>query len=510
TPKYEISGTRIQIILPSALSSKGGQMEISISYDFTVPKNGSDRTGYLESKNGIIFEIAQWYPRMCVYDDVQGWNTLPYLGAGEFYLEYGNIDYTITVPSNYTVVGSGKLENKDEVLSSAQLDRYNKALNSDSTIFITSPSEVIENSSKEEPTTTKSWHFKINNTRDASWAASKAFVWDAAKMDMPSGRKVLAQSVYPVEVSSDSTWGVATQYIKASIEFNSKHWFEYPYPNAVNVAGIVSGMEYPGIVFCGWKSKDRGLWGVIDHEFGHTWFPMIVGSNERKYPWMDEGFNTFINFYSSENYYGNSGGRRFSMRLISRFLFAEENFPIMSAPDAMPSQAVGINAYYKPAMGLRLLRDNVVGPEKFDYAFRTYINRWAYKHPTPKDFFRTMNNVTGENLNWFWKQWFYETWTLDQAVKDVKYIDNDTTKGVLITIKNNNQMAMPVTVAVAESNGKVGKVNLPVDVWTKSDEWTFRYNSTGLIDSVTIDPDNSLPDVNADNNVWRSGEEKKK
>ncbi len=506
SPKYIITDTRMQIILPAAIKPKGDEIKIEIAWDFKIPEYGSDRMGMQKTKKGVIYEIAQWYPRMEVYDDVNGWNTLPYLGAGEFYLEYGNFDYTINAPADMIVVGSGKLQNPDEVLTSVQRKRLDEAANSDSTIYIRTVDEVNKLDSVSTEKNTKTWHFIINNSRDASWAASRAFVWDAARINLPSGRKSLAMSVYPVESASDTAWERSTEYAKASIEYNSKKWFEYPYPVAVNVAGRVGGMEYPGIVFCSWKAFRGRLWGVTDHEFGHTWFPMIVGSDERRYMWQDEGLNSFINIYSTLNFNnGEYKPRRNSARDLVPFLLRKDAEPIMTFSDVIKSPYLSLVAYYKPAAVLYLLREYVLGHERFDYAFRTYIKRWAFKHPQPKDFFRTMNDASGEDLNWFWKGWFYKKWNLDQAVKDVKYIGNDPSKGVLITIENLEQMAMPVTVQVKEQNGKVGRVELPVEIWQRGGAWTFKYNSTSMIDSVVIDPDKILPDINPDNNVWTSG-----
>ncbi len=506
TPKYVITDTRMQIILPNAMKAKGDEIKIEIEWSFKIPEYGSDRMGMQKTKKGVIYEIAQWYPRMEVYDDVNGWNTLPYLGAGEFYLEYGNLDYTINAPADMIVVGSGKLQNPDDVLTSVQRKRLSEAERSDSTIYIRTIDEVKALDSVSTETNRKTWHFIINNARDASWAASRAFVWDAARINLPGGKKSLAMSVYPIESSSDTAWGRSTEYVKATIEYNSKQWFEFPYPVAVNVAGRVGGMEYPGIVFCSWKAFKGRLWGVTDHEFGHTWFPMIVGSDERRYMWQDEGLNTFINIYSTLNFNnGEYKPRRNSARELVPFLLRKDAEPIMTYPDVIKSSYLGFEAYYKPAAGLYLLREYVLGPERFDYAFRTYIKRWAFKHPQPKDFFRTMNDAAGEDLNWFWKEWFYKKWYLDQAVKDVKYIDNDPSKGVLITIENLEQMAMPVTVQVKEQNGNVGRVELPVEIWQRGGKWTFKYNSTSMVDSVTIDPDKKLPDINPDNNLWTSG-----
>jgi len=511
SPKYIITDTRMQIILSKSLEPKGEELKIEISWSFKIPEYGSDRMGILKTKKGPIYEIAQWYPRMCVYDDVKGWNTLPYLGAGEFYLEYGNFDYTITAPTDMIVVGSGQLQNPDDVLTSSQIKKLDEASKNNSTVIIRSKEEVENLDSVSTATGTKTWRFIINNARDASWAASRAFIWDAAKINLPSGKKCTAMSVYPIESSADTAWSRSTEYVKATIEYNSKQWFEYTYPVAVNVAGRVGGMEYPGIVFCSWKAKKGRLWGVTDHEFGHNWFPMIVGSNEREYMWQDEGFNSFINIYSTMNFNnGEYEARRNSARGLVEFLLKKDSEPIMTYPDVEVPAYLGNEAYYKPAVGLFMLREYVLGHERFDFAFRTYINRWAFKHPQPKDFFRTMNNAAGEDLNWFWKAWFFENWKLDQAVEDVKYIDNDPSKGILITIANENQMAMPVTVEVKESNGKIGRVNLPVEIWHRGGKWTFKFNSTSIIDSVIIDPEEQLPDVNPDNNTWSSGYSKKK
>jgi hypothetical protein len=504
--KYIVTDTRMQIILPEAMKSKGDEIKIEVEYNFQVPPYGSDRMGRTPTKNGTIYEIAQWYPRMAVYDDVVGWNTLPYLGQGEFYLDYGDFDYSLTVPDDYLVVASGELENPKDVLTSQERDRLAEAAKSDKTVIIRSADEIKPLDQRPSHLGKKTWHFKMTNSRDVSWAASRAFIWDAARINLPSGRKCMAMSAYPVESVGDSAWSRSTEYVKGTVEYNSKQWFEYPYPSSINVAGMVGGMEYPGIVFCSWRSRRGGLWGVVTHEVGHTWFPMIVGSDEREYAWMDEGFNTFINIYSTKNFnHGEYEARRDSARRYVPMMLRPNLFPILTYADAIPSRDLGNLGYFKPSVGLVMLREYVLGPERFDYAFREYIRRWAYKHPQPKDFFRSMNDASGEDLNWFWKSWFTENWRLDQAVKDVKYLDNDPAKGALITITNNEQMVMPVTVEVKEANGHSGRVNLPVEVWERSGEWTFKYPSTSMIDTVTVDPDHLLPDVNSDNDTWTSG-----
>ena len=506
--KYIITDTRMQIFLPQELASKGGTVKIKIEFSFIAPFEGSDRMGVLETKNGKIFTIAQWYPRMCVYDDVRGWNTAPYLGASEFYLEYGDFDVKITAPANHYVVGSGELLNGSEVFSSEQFKRYKEAGNSDKTVVIRSADEVAATANANSATE-KTWHFQIKNSRDFSWASSSAFVLDGAKINLPSGKKSLALSAYPVESAGNDAWGRSTEYVKASIEHYSKQWFEYPYPAATNVAGNEGGMEYPGIVFCSWESKGKDLWGVTDHEFGHIWFPMIVGSNERLFAWMDEGFNTFINSLSTEAF--NNGEYKeipTDLHQMAEPFTRPDLETIMSSPDNMKEANIGMLAYFKPSAGLTILREQVLGKERFDIAFRTYIERWAYKHPTPDDFFRSMENVAGEDLSWFWRSWYVNNWRFDQGVNSIKYVKNDPKKGVVITVENLDKMPMPIVLEVKTKSGKATRVNLPVEIWQRNKDWSFKHNSTEEIESITLDPDHVFPDYNDSNNVWTSGKGK--
>ncbi|SDM85918.1 hypothetical protein SAMN05421813_12612 [Daejeonella rubra] len=503
--EFLIEDTRMQIYLPSALSAGGGQLKLKIEYSFVSPDYGSDRMGILNTKNGKIFSVAQWYPRMCVYDDVLGWNTLPYTGPSEFYLEYGDYDISITVPSNHIVVSSGELTNPQDVYTLEQQQRWKAAAQSDKTVIIRAASEVGDPKSRPSGKQELTWNFKLKNARDAAWASSAAFIIDAARMNLPSGKKSMAISAYPEESDGNDAWGRSTEYTKASNEFNSKKWLEFPYPAATNVASVAGGMEYPGIVFCGARAKSAGLWGVTDHEFGHTWFPMIVGSNERLFAWMDEGFNTFINSLASKDFNGGEyKPRPTDMHNLGKAITSDAYEPVMSSPDNMKERNIGILAYYKPAIGLTLLREQVLGPERFDRAFKTYIERWAYKHPTPDDFFRTIENVAGENLNWFWRGWYINNWKLDQAVTDVKYVKNDPAQGVLITIENLEKMPMPVILEIKTKSGKVSRLKLPVEVWQRNKQWTFIYPSDEEIVSVVSDPDKVLPDSNSANNSWTS------
>ncbi len=497
-----ITDARMQLRLQTPMGTKGDKISVRVKYWFSIPYYGADRMGRKKFKQGWVYEIAEWYPRMCVYDDVEGWNTLPYMGLGEFYCEYGNFDYYVTAPANMLVVGSGDLQNAAEVLTPLQQSRLAQARNSDKTVAIIKPEEV------DQPAThprkgTLTWHFKMQNSRDISWAASNAFIWDGAKVNLPSHRKCIAMAAYPVESSGNNSWGRGTEYLKNSMEIYSDEYFEYPWNSATAVSGVALGMEYPGIVFCLSNLKNRGLWGDITHEIGHNWFPMIVGSNERKYMWMDEGFNTFINVWASDHFnHGEYADTSKQAPGMANFMKRSHD-PLMTPPEAMGLSGADYGQYYsKTALGLTVLRNDVLGPKRFDYAFNEYIKHWAFKHPLPYDFFRAMNDAAGEDLNWFFKPWFFTTWKLDQAVQSVDYVSNDPTKGAIITLVNKDKLAMPVVLKITQANGTVETLHLPVNVWQRSGVWKFKYPSTSAIKSVVLDPDREFPDTDRKNNVW--------
>jgi len=512
---FIITDTRMQIRLPGALEAKGGIIKIRIKYNFKIAPTGNGRSGWMHTQNGTIYDVAQWFPRMAVYDDLVGWNLLPFLGAGEFYLDYGNYDIYINVPWDQVVASSGSLENPTKVLSSTTINRLKKASKSNKTVVIRSVKDIHNPHSRPVNSGRLIWHFKMKNSRDFSWASSKSFLWDAAKANLPDNKTTLAMALYPVESLGRNAWNRATEYLKRSVEIFSKQWFPYPYPSATTVGGPVGGMEYPGIVFCSWRAKNTSLWIITNHEIGHNWFPMIVGSNERKNSWMDEGFNTFIDIYAtqafnhgefapkSDHEYNPQGAS--PARDIVPLMLNPKAPPIITYADAFPEKVLHPVSYYKTALGLVMLRETILGHNRFDYAFRTYIKRWAYKHPSPLDFFRTMNNASGENLNWFWKGWFVKKWTLDQAVTSVKYVHNDPSRGALITLENKNRLVMPVIIKIIETNGHSEIVNLPVEIWERSGKYVLRLNSTSPLEKVIVDPDQKFPDVDDSNNVWTAG-----
>lgn len=499
---YVINDTRMQIRLAKPVKADGKKVKIHITYSFDIPFHGKDRMGKVKTENGWIYTLAQWYPRMAVYDEVKGWNNLPYLGTGEFYLEYGSFDYEVTVPANMIVVGSGILQNPGSVLTKEAQERLKKARESDKTVTILSKEEMLAGTHhREGKDGMLTWHFKINNSRDVAWAASNAFIWDAARINFPDGTKGLAQSVYPEENSGQDGYGRSTEYTKNCIELYSKDWFQYPYKVATNVGAHELGMEYPGIVFCSYKSQGSDLWGVINHEFGHTWFPMIVGSNERIYGWMDEGLNTFINDISTQQFNNGEYASPEDFQSMGSYIFDESLDPVFTRADVIHSQQnLGIEAYYKPSTALNVLRNVVLGPKRFDYAFKTYINRWKFKHPQPWDFFNTMSNASGEDLGWFFRGWFMHNWKNDQGVKSIEYVDDDATKGAKITLMNYGKMAMPVLLQINFADGSVKNVRLPVEIWMTGPEYVYHVASTSKIRSVIIDPEHLVPDANALNN----------
>jgi hypothetical protein len=532
---YIVTDTRLQIRLKKPLPPGGAAIDIIIHYQYTVPGSFGNRTDYTHTRNGKIYEIAQWYPRMCVYDDREGWNTLPFLGSGEFYCEYGDFDYRITVPADMIVAGSGELQNPKEVLTNKEMTALAQARNSDKTVMIRSADEIGANrvialpaplhAAPTAPAATRTWHFNMFNTRDVAFGASSAYIWDAARVNLPDGKKSLAMSVYPIESVGSTHWNRATEYLKASMEYFSAQWFAYPYPVAINEAGIAGGMEYPGIVFDGITDSAQDLYWVTAHEIGHNWFPMIVGSDERRYAFMDEGFNTFIDIYASDVFNkGEYAPKRDDEYAPRKGNPADEIQPwlkdpaaptMMTRADGVPEKYRHAIEYFKPAFGLVLLRETILGKDRFDYAFRRYIQNWAFRHPSPVDFFRTMDNEAGEDLSWFWREWFYNNWSLDLAVQGVSYTDNDPKKGAQITIVNRDKMAMPAELELVWQDGRHQRVSLPVETWLQSGTFVLRLSGSSGADaasggpsgqrlsSVTIDPDHRLPDENRTNNVWK-------
>jgi hypothetical protein len=507
---FVVSDTRMRVDLPAAVKAGGGQVKLRIRYHYLVPGLFGGRTAWNTNKNGDIYDIAQWYPRLAVYDDQRGWDTLPYL-ANEFYLEYGAFDYAVTVPADMIVAGSGALTNPQEVLTAEQRARFERARASDKTVLIRTPEEVV--ATPAPGGATKTWRFHMENTRDVAFTASRAFVWDAARINLPDGKTAMAQSVYPPESVGENAWSRSTEYMKDAVERFSKRWYPYPWPNAINVAGPATGMEYPGIVFDGITDKAKTLFFISAHEIGHGWFPMIVGSDERRDAWMDEGINTFIDVYESDDFAGGVYGPKRDGEYapgpetpgdqIAALLNDAEAPVIMSRADTVREKYRHPVTYFKAAFGLTLLREDILGPERFDPAFRKYIADWAFKHPKPSDFFRAMESAGGEDLSWFWRGYFLNNWTHDLAVTDVKYVAGEPSNGAQVTVQNLGRLVLPATLRVTYRSGEKREVRIPVETWMQGGTHTFTLDGGGAIAEATVDPDHRLPDRDRANNSFK-------
>lgn len=492
----------------------GETFTFDLAFAFDMPPY-LRRMGAEDVEQGRIFEYAQWFPHLCNYDDVHGWNTLPYAGSGEFYTNFGDYEVNITVPRTYLVAGSGVLQNPEEVLTRTQRDRLAQAMNSRETVMIRTAEEVGDPASRPSGNGPLTWRFRGENIRTFAWAASDAFIWDACAVvikDLDGNDKtVLCQSLYPNEADAwkpDVEDGGSTQYVAHSVEFYSDFLYPYPYPIMTNVNGPEGGMEYPMIVFCGGRTG-RGPLGVTDHEVGHTWFPMIVNTDERRYAWMDEGFNTFINMHSLAAFRGediNPGRARQQTMQLAR----GRSQPIDVFPDRNLPGLLGRLQYRKTAMGMHLLREAVLGPERFDYAFREYVRRWAFKSPQPADFYRTMEDAAGADLAWFFRQWFIEDGTLDQAVE---VVINDATEATeedeakpasaTITVRSLGQQVMPAEVVLQFDDGSVDRRLFPVETWATTRERTYEVSLEGRqLRRAIVDPKELLPDVEPRNNRW--------
>ena len=491
-----VQETETKVMLAEPLVP-GGTATFDVAWHFLIPEHGADRMG----RDGALYEIAQWYPRINVYDDVRGWNTEPYLGQGEFYEDYGSYDMSVTLPAGYIVAGTGMLTNAGEVLTPAQITRLAQARTSATPVHIVTQAELRSGAARPRATGMMTWRFHADNVRDAVWAASPEYIWDA------SGWKgKLAMAYY--RPSAVDPWADAADQARMSIIEYSERWFEYPWPQISAVEGPISGMEYPMVAMEAHSDDKYDLYNVVTHEIGHMWFPMIVGSNERVHMWQDEGFNTFINTFAEARRYPEKGdqmARALAERQQVEQLMAR-NFDITveQMPDRIEPRLLGVAAYVKPSVGLQLLRQEILGPEVFDDAFRTYIQRWAFRHPTPADFYRTMEDASGRRLDWFFREWFVTNARFDQAVDSVAARQNGSVQEVSVAFANRARGVLPLRARFTFSDGSARDFVYPAEVWaTNARRYVRTYQFEGkTLARIDIDPDKRLVDFDRANNTW--------
>jgi hypothetical protein len=527
--EYRVNNTVMRVELDEPLQP-GGVQALEIDWSFPIADQG--RGGKELVSDGWIYELAQWFPRMSVYDDVNGWQTDQFLGRGEFYLEFGDYDVKVTVPWNHIVDATGELQNPEDVLTATQMQRLERAYQSEEPQFIVRADEVMDPASRPVQSGMLTWHYKAENVRDFAWVSSKTYVWDAAGFQYhPDQTPIKVHSLYPRDAMP--LWDkVSTRATIQTLKTYGRLAFEYPYPKAVNANGPAGGMEYPMIAFCGARPQpdgsysdrtERALIGVTIHEVGHNWFPMIVATDERKWTWMDEGLNTFLQYYGERDYAQTYCGgvwtqtadcsyqsRRGPAQNIVDYMRDPDQVPLMTESDLIHKD-FGNNGYAKPATGLVMLREHVLGEQSFDAAFGDYAKGWMFKKPQPGDFFRSMEDGAGENMAWFWRGWFYTTHANDQAVSNVSLqaaqeLVGDTERGEYyyrVKVDNEGGLVMPLEIEVTFDDGSTERMDLPVDVWRNNElTFTLGFFTDKTVIQIVVDPDEAYADIDRTNNVW--------
>ena len=554
-----INRTMMRINLPKALKP-GEKFNFRIKWNYKINNSVKDggRSGFEDFPDGNNnYTIAQFFPRLAVYNNVEGWQNMQFWGRSEWALEFGDYEVNLTVPADHIVDATGTLQNEKDVLTKTQRKRFEKARNTfDNPVMIVTQEEA-EIAEKSRATNTKTWKFKAKRVRDFAFASSRKYIWDAMAVNI-NGKAIMAVSLYPKE--GNPLWEEhSTRVVANTLEEYSKLTFDYPYSKAISVHAKNQGMEYPMICFnygrpdADGTYSDRvknGMIGVITHEVGHNFFPMIVNSDERQWTWMDEGLNSFVEILAELDYDPNFNTGNLPKDIVRYMSGDQSNIsPIMSQGDYV--KQFGPNAYTKPAAGLYMLRSTIMGPELFDHAFRTYSKRWMFKHPTPADFFRSMEDASGMDLDWFWRGWFYTTDVSDIGIKNVKplyltdkpservlklkeqyknYFDNlgdlvyitdkkeDANATVMDKYANGKEvpayiysvefekpggLPMPIIVELTYADGTTERHTFPAQIWMKDDAKVKRvFSSNQEIKSITVDPDLETADVDTSNNSW--------
>lgn len=497
---YRIDGTLMWVDLARPLIP-GSSLELEVGWHFEVPPRGAPRTGHDDNE---AFVVAQWYPQIAVYDDVRGWHDRPYWTNGEFYLEYGDFEVLLTLPEGWLVTATGELTNADEVLTPEIRQRVARARASNDIVnVVTLEDREQERATAREPGGQLTWHFRARDVRDFAFAASNRYLWDATRVTWDgadTARTVLVHAFYRPEAE---TWREAARYMQHATSFHANRWGPYIYPHISAAEGPIGGMEYPMLVFIGAPSSEQGLYSVLSHEIAHEWWPMMVGSNESRYAWQDEGLVTYVEDLSVRDRFENSTPALATQESYLRIAGTDVELPIMTAPDLFGiGPQYGVAAYTKPGTLLRAL-GAVIGEDVLHGALREYTTRWMLRHPTAYDFFNVVESVHGADLDWFWSPWFFETAVLDQAIAGVGLDAAAAGERVSVTIEDFGDAPMPVLLRITLADGSTRDERLPVEPWlTGAQTQTITLDLAARAVRVEIDPARYLPDVERANNVW--------
>jgi hypothetical protein len=501
-PGYDVNGTIMRLRLPQPLMP-GGTADFAFEWKLRVPPDGAPRGG----QDGEVYFMNYWYPQMAVYDDINGWQIDQYLGNAEFYMGYGNYDVSLTVPAGWLVTATGTLQNPDQVLTARTRARLDSARAGHGIVHVVTDLDREPGKSTTSGTDGKlTWRFHADNVRDVAWATSARYLWDATTAAVGDAKgdggqdTTLIQSFWRPEQRANH-WDESARYGQHSIEFFSKYLWPYPYPHMTAVDGPNScgGMEYPMMTCIGGQWDTLGMYEVVTHEIGHMWFPMMVGSDEKRFAWMDEGLTQFDQSQSMADFFKGFDDEARNRKNYLDFSTVAGEVELMHHGDRFPSYgSYAVAAYYKPATALVALR-GVLGRDLFHKAYVEYIRRWRFKHPSPWDFFETFEDVSGRDLSWFWRTWFFETWRLDQAIDSVTTVGDSLD----IQIGNRGKAPMPVPLVVTRGDGRADSVMVPVDVWLGGAKKTdVKVAKEPAVKSIEIDPGRNFPDVDRDNQRW--------
>ena len=499
---YEVDGTVMRIRLPRPLAP-GASVSLDFSWRLRIPPDGAPRGG----QDGETYYINYWYPQMAVYDDLTGWQVDQYLGNAEFYMGYGNYDVALTLPEGWLVTSTGELTNPAQVLSAQTRARLDSARTAPGIVRVVTEADRAPGTSTARGTNGKlTWRFRADSVRDVSWATSAKYLWDATSAAVGDHNgdgqpdKAAIHAFYRPELRP-SHWDESARYSQHSLEFFSKYLLPYPYPHMTAVDGPTScgGMEYPMMTCIGGQWDTLGLYEVTTHEIGHMWFPMLIGSDEKRYAWMDEGLTQFNQSQAMADFFKGFDDEERNRRNYLDFAESGGEVELMRHGDRYPTyNSYGVASYYKPATVLVALRA-VLGEETFNKAFREYARRWLYKHPSPADLFNTFESISGRDLSWFWRSWLYETWKLDQAIDTVSTAGDS----LEIVVENRGRAIMPVRLTVSRTGGQVDSLTIPADVWLGDERRrTVRVAREPSVKNIEIDRDRDFPDIDRSNQAW--------